>query len=186
VLGLQTIVSRQINITDQPAVVTVGQFEAGTRHNIIPDSARLVGTIRTFDAAMRKDIHARIARTAERIAEAAGATASVRIDTGYPETANDPRLTARMLPTLERVAGGRLIELPKNTVSEDFSYFQREVPGLFVMLGITPEAQVGTAPGNHSPKFFVDESVLVTGVRALAHLAADYLFDSRPAAAARQ
>ena len=180
VLGLQTIISRQINITDQPAIVTVGQFEAGTRSNIIPDTARLVGTIRSFDAAMRKDIHARITRTAERIAEAAGATATVRIDTGYPETVNDPRLTARMMPTLERVAGTKLAELPKNTVAEDFSYFQREIPGLFIMLGITPPADVGKAAPNHSPKFFVDETALVTGVRALAHLAADYLFDARP------
>ncbi len=176
VLGLQTIVSRQVDITDQPAIVTVGQFEAGTRNNIIPDSARLVGTIRTFDTNMRKDIHARIARTAERIAEATGATASVRIDTGYPETVNDPRLTSRMLPTLRRVAGRQLMELPKNTVAEDFSYFQREVPGLFIMLGITPPAEVGKAAPNHSPRFFVEESALVTGVRALAHLAADYLF----------
>jgi amidohydrolase len=176
VLGLQTIVSRQLKITEQPAIVTVGQFEAGTRNNIIPDAARLVGTIRTFDAEMRKDIHARLTRTAERIAEASGATAKVRIDFGYPETVNDPRLTARMLPTLERVAGKHLKELPKNTVAEDFSYFQREIPGLFIMLGVTPPAQVGKAAANHSPRFYVEESALVTGVRALANLVADYHF----------
>jgi amidohydrolase len=184
VLGLQTIVSRQVNITDQPAIVTVGQFEAGARGNIVPDTARLVGTIRSFDEGMRKDIHARIRRTAEHIAQSAGATADVRIDTGYPVTANHPELTARMMPTLERVLRGKLIEIPPNTVAEDFSFYQREVPGLFMLLGITPPAEVGNAPANHSPKFFVDEPALVTGVRTLTHLAADYLL-AEPARGAK-
>ncbi len=179
VLGLQTIVSRQVDITAQPAIVTVGQFEGGVRSNIIPDSARLVGTIRTFDDAMQTDIHERVRRTAERIAEAAGATAEVRIDRGYPVTANHPELTSRMLPTLERVAGKRLMELPKITGAEDFTYYQREVPGVFIFLRITPPDQVGKAPANHSPLFYVDESALVTGVRALTNLAADYLFGSQ-------
>jgi len=176
VLGLQTIVSRQVDITAQPAIVTVGQFEGGVRNNIIPDSARLVGTIRTFDDRMQADIHERVKRTAQRIAEAAGATADVRIDRGYPVTSNHPELTARMLPTLERVAGTQVVELGKITGAEDFTYFQREVPGLFIFLGITPKEQVGKAPANHSPRFFVDESALVMGVRALTNLAADYLF----------
>jgi amidohydrolase len=176
VMGLQTIVSRQLNITLQPAIVTVGQFEGGTRDNIIPDSARLVGTIRSFDEVMRKEIHDRLTRTAQRIAESAGATADVRIDAGYPVTANDPALTARMLPTLERVGGKNLIEISKNTVAEDFSFFANAVPGEFIFLGITPPEQVGKAAANHSPKFYVDEKALVTGVRALANLAADYLF----------
>jgi amidohydrolase len=176
VLGMQTIVSRQVDITAQPAIVTVGQFDGGVRSNIIPDSARLVGTIRTFDDGMQTDIHERVKRTAQRIAEAAGATADVRIDLGYPVTANHPQLTARMLPTLERVAGKQLVELGKITGAEDFTYFQREVPGLFIFLGITPKDLVGKAPSNHSPRFFVDESALVMGVRALTHLTADYLF----------
>ncbi|MGH9346183.1 MAG: amidohydrolase [Vicinamibacterales bacterium] len=176
VLGLQTIVSRQVDITAQPAIVTVGQLEGGVRSNIIPDRARLVGTIRTFDDAMQTDIHERVTRTAQRIAEAAGATAEVRIDRGYPVTANHPQLTARMLPTLERVAGKQLMELGKITGAEDFTYFQRDVPGLFIFLGITPKEQVGKAPANHSPRFFVDERALVMGVRALTNLAADYLF----------
>ena len=176
VLALQTIISRQVNITTQPAIVTVGQFEAGVRNNIVPDTARLVGTIRTFDDAMQADIHERVRRTAERIAEAAGATADVRIDRGYPVTANDPALTSDMLPTLARVSGNRLVEVPKMTTAEDFTYFQRQVPGVFVILGVTPPAQVGSAAANHSPKFSVDEAALVTGVRALANLAADYLF----------
>jgi amidohydrolase len=176
VLGLQTIVSRQIDITAQPAIVTVGQIEGGVRSNIIPDSVRLVGTIRTFDDAMQTDIHERITRTAQRIAEAAGATADVKIDKLYPVTANHPELTARMLPTLERVAGSALLELGKITGAEDFTYYQRQVPGLFIFLGVTPKEQVGKAPANHSPRFFVEESALVTGVRALTHLTADYLF----------
>ncbi len=179
VLALQTIVSRQLNITLQPAIVTVGQFEGGTRDNIIPDTARLVGTIRSFDEGMRKEIHDRLTRTAQRIAESAGATADVKINTGYPVTANDAALTARMLPTLQRVAGKQLIEIPKNTVAEDFSFFANAVPGMFVMLGITPPDEVGKAAANHSPRFYVDEKALVTGVRTLANLAADYLFASR-------
>jgi len=173
VLGLQTIVSRQLNITLQPAIVTVGQFKGGTRDNIIPYRARLVGTIRSFDEGMRKEIHKRLTRTAQRIAESAGAAAEVRIDRGYKVTANDPALTSRMLPTLQRVAGTNLMEIPKNTVAEDFSFFANAVPGEF--LGITPPDQVGQAAANHSPKFDVDEKALVTGVRALANLAADYL-----------
>jgi amidohydrolase len=183
VLALQTIVSRQVNITAQPAIVTVGQFEAGVRNNIIPDSARLVGTIRTFDTAMQKDIHERIRRTATQIAAAAGATADVRIDLGYPVTVNNPALTKQMLGTLRRVAGSNLVEGTKITGAEDFSYFQQQVPGLFLLLGITPPAEVGKAPQNHSPKFFVDEAGLITGVRTLAHLAVDYL-NTRGASAA--
>ena len=176
VLALQTIVSRQVNIAMQPAIVTVGQFEAGVRNNIIPDTALLVGTIRTFDDSMQVDIHERVRRTAQRIAEAAGATAEVRIDRGLPVTVNHPALTAGMLPTLERVTGNRLIEIPKMTTAEDFTYFQRQVPGVFVGLGVTPPAQVGKAAANHSSRFFVDETALVTGVRVMANLAADYLF----------
>ena len=178
VMALQTIVSRQIDITLQPAIVTVGQFEAGIRSNIIPDAARLVGTIRTFDAAMQDDIHERVRRTATEIAQAMGATAEVRIDRGYPVTVNNPELTERMLPTLRRVAGENLVEQTKITGAEDFSYFQQQVPGLFLLLGITPPADVGKAPQNHSPLFFVDESALVTGVRTLAHLAFDFLSGS--------
>jgi amidohydrolase len=175
VLGLQTIVSRQVNITKLPAIVTVGQFEAGTRNNIIPDSARLVGTIRTFDAAMQTQIHDAVRRTATQIAGAMGATADVKIERGYPVTDNDPELTAQMLPTIKRVAGPGAVEGDLNTGAEDFSYFQQQVPGLFVFLGITPAAEVGKAHQNHSPLFKVDESALVTGVRALTHLTFDYM-----------
>ena len=174
VLGLQTIVSRQIDITAQPAIVTVGQFEAGVRNNIIPDRARMAGTIRTFDEAMRKDVLARITRTAERIAEAAGAKATVTFGRNYPVTVNHPALTKHMTPTLQRVTPN-LAESPLFTTAEDFSFFQRAVPGMFVFLGITPPDQVGRAEANHSGRFLVDERALVTGVRTLAYLAVDYL-----------
>jgi amidohydrolase len=173
--NLQTIVSRHVDITKLPAIVTVGQFQAGVRNNIIPDTARLVGTIRTFDDAVQADIHARVKKIAESTAAAAGATAEVRINKGYPVTSNHPGLTARMLPTLERIAPGRVVQSDLITGAEDFTYYQREAPGLFFFLGITPKDQAGKAPANHSPRFLVDEQALMTGVRALSHLAADYL-----------
>jgi len=176
VTALQTVVSRTVDLTREPAVVTVGQFDAGVRNNIIPDRARLVGTIRTFDETMRSDIHARVRRIAEGVAAAHGTTVRVAIERGYPVTRNDSALTERMLPTLERVAPGKVRELPKVTGAEDFSFFANRVPGLFVMVGVTPLDQMTTAASNHSPLFYVDETALPTGSRALAQLAADYLF----------
>ena len=175
VLALQTIVSRRVDLTLEPAVVTVGQFESGVRNNIIPQRARLVGTIRTFDETMRETIHAEVKRIAEKTAEAAGASATVSLDRGYPVTANDPSLAAAMLPTLDRVAPGRVREAAKNTGAEDFSFYARKVPAVFLYLGITPADRMATAASNHSPLFFVDESALPLGARALAHLALDYL-----------
>ena len=175
VTALQTIVSRSVDITRLPAVVSIGQFQAGVRNNIIPDTARLVGTIRTFDPVVQKDIHARIARIAEGVASGAGATVDVRITGNTPVTANDPALTARMLPTLERIAPGRVAQSELITGAEDFTFFQQAAPGLFFFLGITPPAEVGRAAQNHSPFFFVDEAALITGVRAMAGLAVDYL-----------
>jgi amidohydrolase len=175
VSALQTIVSRNVDITRLPAIVTVGQFQSGVRNNIIPDRARLVGTIRTFDDDVQADIHARVKRIAEGIAAGAGATVNVTINRGYPVTSNDPKLTARMLPTLERVAPGMVKQSELITGAEDFTYYQRQAPGLFIFLGITPPAQAGKAPANHSPLFFVDEKALPTGVRALSHLAVDYM-----------
>jgi len=175
VTALQTIVSRNVDITKLPAVVSVGQFQSGVRNNIIPDSAKLVGTVRTFDDEVQADIHARIKRIAEGIAAGAGATVDVKIVKGPPVTYNNPALTARMLPTLERVAPGRVKESELITGAEDFTFFGRQTPALFFFLGITPSGQVGQAATNHSPLFYVDEKALPTGVRALANLAADYL-----------
>jgi len=177
VLGLQTIVSRQINITTAPAIVTVAVFEGGIRSNIIPDSVMMEGTIRTYDMAQRASIFERVTRTAQQIAAASGATAEVWIDSGYPVTRNDPALTEQMLPTLRRAVGSNAISVgPLITGAEDFSYFQQRVPGVFVMLGVTPRDQDYTkAPANHSPYFFADESALPVGVKTMASLAVDYL-----------
>ncbi|MBL8861683.1 MAG: amidohydrolase [Planctomycetes bacterium] len=173
--ALQTIVSRTQDIVKEPVVVTVGQFESGVRNNIIPDTARLVGTIRTFDDAMRADVHARVEQLAQGIAASHGATATVRIEQGYPVTSNDAGLAAAMRPTLERVAPGRVFDATKITGAEDFSFYARKVPGLFVLLGITPAVQLKTADSNHSPRFYLDEAALPVGAKALANLAADWL-----------
>ncbi|MBL8534794.1 MAG: amidohydrolase [Betaproteobacteria bacterium] len=177
VMGLQTIVSRQVNIAKEPAVVTIGGIDGGIRFNIIPDRVTMVGTIRTFDEALRDDIHARIRRTAENIAEAAGASAEVTIEKPYAVTINDPALTARMLPTLQRVAGARNVQLRDRLMgAEDFSFFAQRAPGLFVFLGGTPAGQDPTKMAyNHSPRFSIDESALKLGVRTLLHLTGDYM-----------
>ena len=177
VLGLQTVASRQLPVTLTPSIITIGSIHGGVRGNIIPDEVEMVGTIRTFDADVRRDIHRRIRRTAEQIAASAGATAEVSITHGYPVTVNDPELTARMVPTLQRVAGDDPVVVQDlMTVAEDFSYFQQEVPGLFFFLGVTPEDQdPATAPINHSPLFFADEQALPVGVRALTNLTLDYM-----------
>jgi amidohydrolase len=174
--ALQAIVAREIDLTREPAVVSVGQFDAGVRNNIIPDTARLVGTVRTYDEAMQADIHARIRRIAESVAAAHGATVEVSIEPQVPVTINDPALVEKMLPTLERTFPGRVSETPKITGAEDFSYYARKVPGMFIFLGVTPADQMATAASNHSPRFYVEESALPTGVRALVQMAADYLF----------
>jgi amidohydrolase len=181
VLALQTIVSRQVDLTASPAIVTIGSIQGGVRGNIIPDSVVLVGTIRTFDQRMRQQIHERVRRTAASVAESADATATVAIDLGNGVTFNDPALTARMRPTLARVAGSRLVEARQTTTSEDFSRFQEQVPGLFLFLGVTPEGEdLSQVAQNHSPRFFADERALPVGMRVLVSLAVDYLTGARP------
>jgi amidohydrolase len=177
VLGLQTVVSRTQDLTQEPAVVTIGAIKGGVRENIIPDSVEMRGTIRTFNEEMRDDIHERVTTLAESISRGSRAGCTVCIDKNYPVTVNDPVLTEAMVPTLRRVAGEQGLHLvPKVTGSEDFSFFQRIVPGLFFFIGVTPP---GTDPAkaysNHSPRFFADERALVLGVRSLAHVACDYL-----------
>ncbi len=176
VLGMQTVVSRTIDLTEEPAVVTIGAIRGGVRENIIPDSVEMRGTIRTFSEDMRDDIHERVTTLAEAVSRGSRAGCQVCIDKNYPVTINDPVLTEAMLPTLRRVAGAGLELVPKVTGSEDFSFFQRVLPGLFVFIGVTPP---GTDPKqaapNHSPRFYVDEAGLLLGVRTLAHLACDYL-----------
>ncbi len=177
ILGLQTIPSRQVDSSLAPSIVTVGAIHGGVRNNIIPDDVEMIGTIRSLDAKMRDDIHVRIKRTAEDIARSGGATATVTIDEGYPITYNDPAVTERMAPTLRRVAGPSNVEVVNATLgAEDFSFFQQKVPGLFFWLGTRPKDQTAEqAASNHSPLFYVDESGLELGVRAMAHVAVDYL-----------
>jgi len=181
VLGLQTITSRQVDITSSPAIVTIGAVHGGVRNNIIPDSVVMIGTIRAFDTAMRRDIWMRVRRTAEGVAQSAGAVAAVTIDSGPPVTYNDPTLTEQMTPTLRRVAGADKVgSAEAKTTAEDFSRYQEKIPGLFFFLGITPPGvDPRSAAPNHSPRFFVDEAALPVGVRALAHLAVDYLTPAR-------
>jgi amidohydrolase len=177
VLGLQTVVSRSVDITHEPAVVTIGAIKGGVRENIIPDSVEMRGTIRTFDEAMRDDIHERVTTMAEAISRGSRAGCTVCISKNYPVTINDPALTEAMVPTLQRVAGPQgLLLVNKVTGSEDFSFFQRLVPGLFFFIGVTPPgSDPAKAPSNHSPRFYADERALLLGVRALAHVACDYL-----------
>src|SRR5688572_10067772 len=177
VLALQTIISRSVDITQAPAVVTVGRFTGGNRSNIVPDEIELEGTVRAFDESVRKLIHDRLRSIATNIAESAGATATVEFGLGYPVTRNDPALTERMAPTLQRVAGAANVRVgPLTGTAEDFSYFQQKVPGLFFFLGVTPRDQDHTkAPANHSPLFFADESALPVGVRLMTNLALDFL-----------
>jgi amidohydrolase len=177
ILGLQTIVSRQVNVTQEPAVVTIGGIDGGNRFNIIPDKVEMVGTIRTFDEKMRDDIHRRVKATAEHIAAAGGAQVTVSIEKPYAVTVNDPALTERMLPTLQRVAGEDNVKLRnKTTGAEDFSFFAQQAPGLFVFLGGSPKGTDLTKVAyNHSPRFSIDESALKLGTRTLVHLTIDYL-----------
>lgn len=163
--NVQTIVSRQINITKAPAVVSFGIVEGGVRNNIIPDEVYLEGTIRNFDMGIRQQIFGLLKKAAEASAAVTGAVAEVKIEEGYPVTLNNPELTARSLPILQRVAGtDKVQESPLVTGAEDFSYYALETPGLFVFLGITPEGQdPAKAPANHSPHFYADEKALKTG-----------------------
>ncbi len=182
VLGLQSIVSRQLDLTVAPAVVTIGMIRGGVRNNIIPDEVELVGTLRSLDSKMRDQIHLRVKKTAEMIAQSSGATAEVTIDKGYPITFNDPSLTSRMEPTLRRSAGKGLTVVPAVLGAEDFAFFQQKIPGFFYFLGTRPlNVKLEDAAANHSPRFLVDESGLLLGIESLSQLAIDYL-EGKPAA----
>ena len=175
--GLQTIASRQVDITQHPVVVTVGKFEAGVRDNIVPETARLSGTIRTFDPNVRAQVHEKIERIVTQVAQSQGATATVEIDPGVPVTYNHAELTSQLRPTLEAVYGSDNVSLPPLiTGAEDFSFFQEQVPGFFFFIGGRPnDVPAKMAIPNHSPFFYVDESALPLGVHAMSRLAVDYL-----------
>lgn len=176
--GLQTIVSRQVDITDIPTVISIGAIKGGIRFNIIPDTVEMVGTIRTFDTGVRADVIERMNRTVTSIAAAQGATATLTVrDNAIPPVVNDPQLTQRILPSLERAVGKdnvRTISL--QTTAEDFSFYGQQVPAFFFWVGITPpDRDPATAAFNHSPLFYVDESGMAVGMRAMLSVATDYL-----------
>ena len=177
VLGLQTIASRQVDVTEAPSIVSVGRINGGVRNNVIPDQVEMEGTIRSFNEEMRQQIHMRIERTARLIAESAGASIKFELLYGYPATINDYDLTDQMMPVLQRVAGmDGVVSVNPQTVAEDFSYFANEVPGLFLFLGNgEPGVDPNTIPSNHSPMFDMYEPTMELGVRALTQLAVEYL-----------
>jgi amidohydrolase len=168
-----------MNISQQPVVVSFGAINGGIRHNIIPDSVELIGTIRTFDEGMRAEVHQRLARIAEHTAAAHGARVehSIPMPGSNPVTVNDPGLTAQMLPSLRRVAGDdQVTQMDLVMGAEDFSLYANEVPGLFFFVGSTPRGiDAASAPSNHSPEFFLDEEALTLGTRALLQVTVDYL-----------
>ena len=179
VLGLQTIASRQVDVTLAPSIISVGRISGGVRNNVIPDRVELEGTIRTFDEGMRRDIHARMERTARAIAEAAGAEIEWELGLGTPSVNNDAELFEQMLPTLQRVSGDDPVNIiTPQTVAEDFSEYANETPGLFLFLGNgPPNIDPTTLAGNHSPFFDMHEPNLEMGVRIFSNLVVDYLQD---------
>lgn len=179
ITGLQTIVSRQMNLAANPSVVTVGKISGGNRSNIIPEQVEMIGTVRALSVEDRDQLHARVRSIATGIAESMGATAEVRIpySGGYPVTTNDDGILAMMIPVLEAVAApGRAREVPARLGAEDFSFIAQEIPSLYIQLGgMPPDIDPATAPAHHTPDFLIDESSLITGVKAMTAMALRYL-----------
>lgn len=175
--SLQTIISRNVDISQYPAVVTVGAIHGGIRMNIIPEAVQMIGTIRTYDEKHQELIHRRINEIATHVAASAGAKSQVKITKLYPVTDNNPELTSLMAPTLEAVAGKEnILTSPLQTGAEDFSFYQKKVPGLFIFLGARPsDVKAENAPPHHTPDFFIDEASFVLGMKALAGLTVDYM-----------
>ncbi|HEY0751763.1 MAG TPA: M20/M25/M40 family metallo-hydrolase, partial [Chitinophagaceae bacterium] len=174
--ALQTIVSRQSELTKNAVVISTTIFKGGVRQNIIPEEAQLAGTIRTLDKEMQKEIWKRIERTAINIAEASGATADVKIEPKTLVTYNDPQLTRKMLPSLQKATNNNAIVMNAVTGAEDFSFYADKVPSLFFYLGGMPPAQdPKKAPGHHTPDFYIDEAGMQTGIKAFIYLVMDYM-----------
>ncbi len=178
VLELEALPAREVDAR-KPSVVTVSVFHAGVRYNVLPDEVELLGTVRTLDPEVQRDLHARIERTATKLAEAAGATATVELSERNPITANDARLVERMRPTLARTA--KLVPALPRTAAEDFAWFANTVPAMYFWLGVRdPQVPAADAAPNHSPRFLVDDGSLAVGVRTLAQLVVDYAALSKP------
>ncbi len=177
--NLQTIVSRNVNITQNPAVVTIASIHGGNRDNIISENVEMLGTVRTFTDDDEKLIYARIRQIAEKTAESAGATADVVLpyEHYYPVTFNNEKLTAEMLPSLQKSVGKENVNLvPPITGAEDFSFFQQKVPGMYFFIGGLPKgADVKTSGPHHTPSFIIDDSAFKTGLKATANLVLDYM-----------
>jgi amidohydrolase len=177
--ALQTIVSRNVMLTENAAVVTVGKIQGGVRSNIVPEQVELVGTIRSLDPEMRLQIHDRVRDIATHVAESMGATVEVQIplSTSYPVTVNDPELTAQMVPALEAAAGADRVHLiAAETGAEDFSFFAREVPGFYFTLGgRDPDQALAVTADHHTPDFLIDDRGLGSGVRAMVAVTLEYL-----------
>jgi len=175
--GLQSIISRNAELTKEAAVISVGSIHSGIRFNIIPEEAQMIGTIRTLDKEMKEVIRNRMKELVPKIAQAYGGEAEVIIQDGAPITYNDPDLTSQMIPSIERVLGTENVEVVNAvTGAEDFSYFQQEIPGFYFFLGGTPKTLPETeAPSHHTPNFFIDDSALIHGVNVLTAMVKDYL-----------
>lgn len=182
--SLQTIVSRNVDISTTPAVVSVGAIHGGIRNNIIPESVEMIGTIRTYSEEHQELIHRRIEEIATHVTASVGAKSEVKIKKNYPVTYNDPSLTDQMIPTLEKIAGVEKVSItPLQTGAEDFSQYQKKVPGLFFFLGARKKGVAfEDAPPHHTPDFFIEESAFLLGVKSLAGLALDYMDLSKTAA----
>lgn len=175
--GLQSIVSRQTELTKAAAVISVGKIESGVRNNIIPEEAEMIGTIRTLDTGMQEIIHEKIEHVATTTAESMGAKAEVEIEEGYPVTYNDPELTEQMVPTLQDIAGSDDVILSDAiTGAEDFSFFQKEVPGFYWFTGGMPKGMdPADAAPHHTPDFYIEEEGMKLGVKSLVRLTTDYM-----------
>lgn len=175
--GLQSIISRQTELTKAAAVISVGKIEAGVRNNIIPEEAEMIGTIRTLDSGMQDIIHRKIRHVVTKTAESMGATAKVEIEKGYPVTYNDPNLTEQMLPTLQGIAGSDDVILSDAiTGAEDFSFFQKEVPGLYWFVGGMPKGmKPAEAPPHHTPDFYIEEEGMILGIKSMVGLTIDFM-----------
>lgn len=177
--SLQTIVSRSVNLTQEPAVVTVGRINAGIRENIIPEYAEMAGTIRTLDTKMQDDIHAKMKTMVTNIAESMGARAEIEIQKMTPVTYNDPALTEKMVASLQKAAGeNNVIRIPSVTGAEDFAFYQQKVPGFFFFVGACPPDKdpLKDAVGHHTPDFVIDERGMLVGLKAMLNVTLDYMF----------